>query len=119
MPYATRPSSETNNLADLYGDGPAPQDLVTDQMPVDLADRELVKIVRLRLIGWTWEYPQWDLSYCIGRMADGTYRRVDLGRDSFGTKYRSQLVECAKAAGRHGVSMGLLDEATVISKMRG
>lgn len=118
MPYATRPSSETNNLAETYGDGPAPQDLVTNHAPVALADRNLVKIVRLRLIGWTRDLPVWDLSYCIGRMADGSYRRVDLGRDQFGTQFKMQLIQCAKQAQRYAKGMDLLDDG-VISLLAG
>jgi hypothetical protein len=118
MPYATRPSNETNNLRETYGNGPAPQDLVTDHMPVRLANPELVKIERLRLIGWTRDFPQWDLSYCIGVMADGTHRRVDLGRDRFGTQYKAQLIECARNAGRYAKGMGLLDDY-VISLLAG
>jgi hypothetical protein len=118
MSYATRPSSETNNLAETYGDGPAPQDLVTDHRPVALADRNLVRIARLRLIGWTRDFPQWDLSYCIGVMADGTYCRVDLGRDRFGTQFKLQLIQAARDAGRYAKGMRLLDDG-VISLLAG
>lgn len=33
---------------------------------VGLADKRLVKIERLRLIGWSREYPAWDVSYVYG-----------------------------------------------------
>lgn len=89
-----------------------------DYGPVSLEDKDLVKITRLRLIGCSWEYPFWDVSYCYGELKDGKTVRVDLGEYRIRKNYKQHLVEIAKKAGRFGKGMGLLDDG-VISTLKG
>lgn len=44
---------------------------------VDWTDKRLAKIERLRLLSDP-GFPVWDVSYCFGRLHDGTKVRVDL-----------------------------------------
>lgn len=108
---------ETGNIAEFTEDfGRWLREELSDET-VTLDDPALVKITRLRLIGCSREYPFWDLSYCYGQLADGTNVRVQLDRQHFGAySYKRELVELAKAAGRYGKGMGLLDN---ISTLRG
>lgn len=107
---------ETGNIAEFTDDFGAFLGTLSQQ-EYRLSDRELVKITRIRLIGCSREYPFWDLSYAYGELADGTPVKVQLDQHRFGAySYRRELVELAKAAGRYGKGMGLLDN---ISTLRG
>lgn len=82
---------------------------------VALADARLVRIERLRLIGYhPVEWPEWEISYCIGVLDDGRYVRVDLGDFFLRAKYKAHLVELCKAAGRHGKSLGIFDAISTL-----
>jgi hypothetical protein len=107
---------ETNNIAEFTDDfGRWLREELSDET-VSLADRRLVKITRLRLIGASCEYPWWDLSYCYGQLEDGTNVRVDLGEDRFGRySYQRELVGLARRAGRFGKGMGLLDNISTLA----
>lgn len=75
-----------------------------------LGDRNLVKITVIRLLGFNDDAacPFIDVSYVYGELADGTPVRVDLGRHQFAKRqWKSQLIECFKAAGRFGKAMGV------------
>jgi hypothetical protein len=105
---------ETNNIAEFTDDFGAFLD--TLQGTVELADPELVKITRLRLIGASREYPFWDLSYCYGQLKDGTNVRVELGAYRFGRySYKKELVELCKKAGRFGKGMGIFDAISTLA----
>jgi hypothetical protein len=105
---------ETNGIAEFTDDFGAFLDTLDGT--VELSDPELVKITRLRLIGASREYPYWDLSYCYGQLADGTNVRVYLGEHRFGRyTYKRELVALAKAAGRYGKGMGLLDNISTLA----
>lgn len=80
-----------------------------------LSNPELVKIVRLRLIGCSWEYPYWDVSYCYGELADGRVVRVDIGEYRIDRRWARHLVQLAKEAGRYGKGMGLLDAVSTLA----
>lgn len=85
-----------------------------------LTDPKLVKIVRLRLLTDA-GFPWWDISYCYGQLADGTYVSVSLMgigqlRKARGG-YRAHLVEIFREAKRYGRGMGIFDDG-VISTMR-
>lgn len=77
--------------------------------PTPLSNRNLVKVTVIRLIGFDeYDFPFVDLSYCYGELADGTPVRVDLGRHQFTkARWKSELVQCFKDAGRFGKAMGL------------
>lgn len=80
---------------------------------VHLGDSRLVRIERVRFLTDR-GLPFMDLSYCHGRLRDGSKVRVDLGRHQFGRRtYLRELVSCAKAAGRYGKSLGLLDTISI------
>lgn len=78
-----------------------------------LADRNIVRLARVRLIGWTREFPYWDVSYVWGWHRDGRLVQVDLGwgqlRDNTrrGSGYVSALIPAFREANRYGVGMGL------------
>lgn len=74
-----------------------------------LADKEVVKITRLRLLSDP-GYPYWDVSYCHGQLADGTIVPVLLDDGMLPKNGLSRaLVEMAKRAGRYAKGIGLLD----------
>lgn len=107
---------EDNNIADAAYDSSALAPGVT----VDLSDPDLVRIDRIRLLTER-GFPAFDLSYCYGTLRDGRHVRVDLGRYQFararggqGKSLKAQLVDCARAAGRHAHGLHMLD-ADVIS----
>lgn len=89
-----------------------------------LSDKQVVRIVRLRLLGDSdlGGAPDWDVSYCYGQLADGTFVCVNFpvayvrkfGRNGVD---RTHLVEIFKAAGRFGKGMGIFDDG-VISTMQ-
>lgn len=85
---------------------------------VSLSDARLVKIERLRLIGWSREYPVWDVSYCYGRLNDGNLVRVDLGEYRLRCSrngYNRALVELCKRAGKYGKSLGIFDAVSTLA----
>jgi hypothetical protein len=86
---------------------------------VPLADQDLVRIDRLRLLGDSdgWAYPYLDVSYCYGTLRDGRHVRVDLGTYRFPKRgLKAALVQVAKGAGRYAKGLGLLDDG-VISRL--
>jgi hypothetical protein len=107
---------ETNNIAEFTEDfGKWLREELSDET-VDLADPDLVKITRLRLIGASREYPFWDLSYCYGQLRDGTNVRVNLGEYRFGRfSYKRELVDLCKKAGRYGKGMGIFDAISTLA----
>jgi hypothetical protein len=102
--------NETNPLQD-----PDLFDKLDHGVTVALADKRLVRIERLRLIGYhPVEWPEWEVSYCIGVMDDGRYVRVDLGDTFLRPKYREHLVELCKSAGRYGKDLGIFDAVSTL-----
>ena len=87
-------------------------------LTVDLEDPRLVRITRLRLVTDR-GFPVWDLSYCYGRLSDGTNVRVNLPQHQFSKRElnRDLLLMC-KAAGRYGKALGIFDPL-VVSKLYG
>jgi hypothetical protein len=112
-PYGVR---EANNIAEADYDHTA----VDYSYKVDLSDERLVRIDRIRLLTEP-GFPMYDLSYCWGTLDDGRHVPVDLGRYQFtrrprggkGPSLHAQLVDCAKAAGRHAKRLGMLDDSTI------
>lgn len=87
-------------------------------LTVDLADKRLVRITRLRLVTDR-DFPMWDLSYCYGRLADGTDVAVRLPEWQFPkSNLNGALIAMCKRAGRFGKGMGIFDPL-VISKLYG
>lgn len=76
---------------------------------VDLADPRLAQITRLRLLTDP-GFPLWDLSYCHGRLKDGTEVRVRLPEWQFRKRdLRAHLLEMCKEAGVYGKGLGIFD----------
>lgn len=76
---------------------------------VDLADRDLVRITRLRLVTDP-GFPFYDLSYCYGELRDGTAVRVRLPEWQFPRRGLTRaLVAMCQAEGRYAKGLGLLD----------
>jgi hypothetical protein len=85
---------------------------------VDLADKRLARITRLRLVTDR-DFPMWDLSYCYGVLKDSTPVRVRLPRSQFPkTGLQSSLVEMCKEVNVYGKGLGIFDPE-VISKLYG
>jgi hypothetical protein len=85
---------------------------------VDLADKRLVRITRLRLVSDP-GFPMWDLSYCYGRLADGTDVSVRLPEHQFPKRdLNAALIAMCKGAGRYGKGLGIFDPL-VLSKFYG
>lgn len=86
-----------------------------------LADRDIVRFARVRLIGWTREFPFWDVSYVWGWHRDGRLVQVDLGshqlrdRTARGTGYTAAVVRLCQEANRYGVGMGLHEALSVMA----
>lgn len=104
---------ETNPVGDIHH--------YLDQLTgetVALSDSRLVRIERLRLIGWSREYRAWDVSYVYGRLNNGDLVRVDLGVDRLEcgrNGYNAKLVEVCKRAGRYGKGLGIFDAISTLA----
>ena len=82
---------------------------------LDLEDRRLVKVTRLRLLSDP-GYPFWDLSYAYGLDVDGRAVRVSLPVHQFPKRNLSRaLVDMAREAGRYAKGMGLLDAVSTLN----
>jgi hypothetical protein len=81
-------------------------------------DARLARVVRLRLIGCSRDYPRWDVSYCYGELRDGTRVRVDLPTDRIARNWRAHLIALGKAEGVFAKGLGLLDDG-VVSRLAG
>lgn len=90
------------------------RDNITEE--VDLTDPRLVRITRLRLLTDP-GFPMWDLSYCYGKLKDGSDVRVSLPQWQFSRKnLNGDLIAMLREAGVNGKRLGLW-EPDVISKM--
>ena len=77
---------------------------------VTLSDPRLVRITRLRLLTEP-GYPYYDISYCYGKLADGTHARVQIDEMHLSRRNpKGDLIAIAKRAGRFAKGLGLLDE---------
>ena len=91
----------------------AVRDAIDYANPVDLADRALVRITRLRLLTDP-GCPVYDVSYCYGALADGTPVLVRLPEYQFPKRgVQRALVAMCKEAGRYGKGLGILDPEVV------
>lgn len=81
-------------------------------------DPELKRVLRLRLIGCSREYPFWDVSYCYGELKNGTRVRVNLPVHQISQKWKAHLIEMAKQDGVFAKGLGILDE-DVVSRLYG
>lgn len=79
---------------------------------------ELAKVLRLRLIGCSREYPFWDISYCYGELKDGTRCRVELPEGRLSQNWKGHLIRMAKRDGVFAKGLGILDDA-VVSRLHG
>jgi len=85
---------------------------------VDLADKRLARITRLRLVTDR-DFPMWDLSYCYGTLKDGSAVRVRLPQSQFPKQGLNQsLVQMCKEVNVFGKGLGIFDPE-VISKLYG
>jgi len=85
---------------------------------VDLGDPRLARITRLRLVTDP-GFPMWDLSYCYGRLKDGTDVRVQLPQWQFSKRnLNGDLIAMCKEAGVFGKALGIFDPE-VVSKLYG
>lgn len=79
---------------------------------VVLADRNLVRIVRVRLLTEP-GYPYYDVSYIYGQMKDGSYVRLaDAPMHLSRRNPKGDLIAWAKESKRFAKDLGLLDEGT-------
>jgi hypothetical protein len=84
-----------------------------DNVVVDWNDEDLDKIVRLRLLSDP-GYPVWDVSYCWGRLKDGTPVRVELPFDQLSKgRVKAEIIAHAKAEGVYAKGLGLFDPDTI------
>lgn len=76
---------------------------------VELNDPRIAQITRLRLLTDR-DFPFWDLSYCHGRLKDGTEVRVQLPEWQFRkSNLRGDLLAMCKRAGVYGKGLGIFD----------
>lgn len=99
---------ETNNLAHVMSDALAAEFQRTPHT-VAWDDAALASIVRLRLISDP-GFPAWDVSYCWGRLTDGTPVRVSLPFFQLPKRnLNGAIVEEAKRAGVFAKRLGIFD----------
>jgi len=102
-------ANETNPLVDhdrYYS--------VDRSLEVDLADRRLARVTRLRLLTDP-GCPFFDLSYCHGELRDGTPVRVRLPRHQFPKRGLSRsIVQMAIDEGVHAKRLGMLDAISTL-----
>ena len=74
------------------------------------ADPQLKEIFRLRLLSDP-GFPWWDVSYCYGKLHDGTVVRVDLpfGQLRKGREL-SEIIAAAKEDGVYAKKLGILNK---------
>jgi hypothetical protein len=110
--YYRSMTGETNPVGDIHAEF---LDRLTDRT-VMLSDPDLVKIDRLRIIGFNkYEYPRWDLSYCYGTLKNGDLIRVDLDDPGYiKGNYKAHLVELCQKAGKFGKDLGIFDAVSTL-----
>lgn len=96
----------------------AMRESVDHSITVTWDDAELKRVLRLRLIGCSREYPFWDVSYCYGELRDGTRVRVQLPEYRLNRRWKAHLIELAKADHVFAKGLGILDEE-VVSRLWG
>lgn len=101
---------ETNGLADA-----AAYHATDRKMQVALDDPRLATITRLRLLTDP-EFPYWDLSYCHGRLDDGTEVTVILPWHSFSKRngLAREIVAMCKEVGVYAKGVGILDAISTL-----
>lgn len=102
-------AQETNPLPAGYHDEKA-----TDT--VSWTDSRLVRIERLRLLSDP-GFPAWDVSYCFGRLADGTKVAVALPFDQLPRGRRAMLGALIEHANRDHVNLKRLGTFEAISTL--
>jgi len=71
--------------------------------------KNLSKIIRLRLLSDI-GFPVWDVSYCVGRLRNGDKVYVQLPFHQLSRRrWKSEIVQYAKADGVYAKSLGLFD----------
>jgi hypothetical protein len=87
--------------------------LNADMDTVQLEDKRLARIARLRLLSDP-GFPFWDVSYCWGVLKDGTKVRVQLPRHQFSkARWKSEIVDMCREVGVYAKGLGLFDGETV------
>jgi hypothetical protein len=90
--------------------------LSADSLTVDWTDKKLAKIVRLRLLS-DGGFPAWDVSYCWGKLKDGTPVSVELPFSQLPKgKVKAAIIRHAKKDRVFAKGLGLFDY-NVISKL--
>lgn len=105
--------SETNPLDDA---GRKRNEDAADGPMVEWTDPNLAKIERLRLLSDP-GFPMWDVSYCYGRLKDGTACRVDLPFDQLrkDRKINAQIIEYAKKDKVYAKGLGIFGAISTLN----
>lgn len=75
---------------------------------------ELARVTRLRLLSDP-GYPEWDVSYCVGEMKDGTPCRVDVPFRSLPRRGMVRaIIDHAKRDGVYAKRLGILDNISTL-----
>lgn len=103
-------ANETNGLVDH-----AAYHSIDRRVRVALDDPRLARVTRLRLLTDP-GFPNWDLSYCHGILADGTEVTVDLPWFSFSKRkgLAREIVTMCKEAGVYAKGIGILDAISTL-----
>lgn len=109
------------NVHDTHtvGETNALRESVDHSVTVFWSHPDLVKILRFRLIGASWEFPFWDVSYCYGELKDGSRVLVGLPfrqLPRFG--WKKKIVEYAIEDKVHAKNLGMFDP-DVLSTLAG
>jgi hypothetical protein len=118
MDYAARYGV---NLWDTHtvAETAALRESIDRSLVVDWADPRLAKILRLRLIGASREFPFWDVSYVYGELRDGRRVRVTLPVHQLPRYgWQGKLIALAREEGVYAKGLGLFDP-DVVSTLAG
>ena len=84
-----------------------------DAPEIDWTDSRLAKITRLRLLG-DFGFPLWDVSYCHGRMKDGSPCHVRLPFDQLPRRgMKAEITRYAKKDKVYAKGLGILDDLNI------
>lgn len=104
---------ETFNISDFTGN--LPEFLDSLQGSVDWTDKNLVQITRLRLLSDA-GFPAWDVSYCYGKLRDGSNVRVCLPFSQLPKRaVVSTILKYAKRDKVYAKGLGIFDNISRLS----
>jgi len=88
---------------------------VNHSIVVDWTDKSIKRILRFRLIGCSYEYPFWDISYCYAELKDGSRVRVSHPFNRLPRQWKSALIAEGKRDGVYVKGQGYFDAESTLN----